>query len=84
MTAKTVIIIKETPRESILRDAGTVVSAFALILPGWMIGSSAMQWLGATLGLLCLVVRIVMLSSDTTDMTIAEARAKLDELEGKA
>ena len=44
---KEFVILAESTLQSWARDLGTYVMALALILPGWFIQSSAMQWLGA-------------------------------------
>ncbi len=69
---------EESTAKSITHDVVTVLACWALIFPGWWIGSSAMQWAGF---IMFFMVIIVKASGVSPKMTIAQARAKLDELE---
>ena len=77
-----IVIIKETFLESLKRDAFTVVSAWVMILPGWWIGSSALQWTGSIMFGLFFLARMAKVQSENIK-TIAEARKLLDELEAE-
>lgn len=43
---KTIIILHESTKQSLMRDAGTFAMTIALMGSGWLLGSAAMQWLG--------------------------------------
>lgn len=74
------IMVHETVMESWLRDAGTVVAALALILPGVWLGSSVLELIG---GFILIVLTVSRSSKAMRDrrMSIPEARAYLDRLE---
>jgi hypothetical protein len=74
-----VVIIRENVLESIIKDATTFASLSALIGLGWLIDSTAMQWLGALMGILAVGARASGYTAKHT-YTIAQARARLDEL----
>ena len=73
-----VIVLYETVLQSWLRDAGTFVMVLALIGVGVWLESSPMQWVGAIMFFIALVVRAVKVGEY---MTVEEAREHLDELE---
>lgn len=75
-----VIILKESFAESARRYAFTVLSAWAMILPGWLIGSNALQWVGSVLFGLFVMSRVAKTGFDNAK-TIPEARKFLDDLE---
>ncbi len=74
-----VIIIRETTWESILSDCFTFGCPAALMLAGWFMGSSAMQWLGFLTFWVVAVAQAPSLRK--SKMTIQEARLELDRLE---
>ena len=74
-----IICIKEKPLDSIVRDGFSVVCAFVLILPGWALGSSAMQWAGFIMLGIVAMARAMGLRKKYT-MTVDEARKFLDNL----
>ena len=75
-----IIVIKETWADSIIADAFSVAALVALVGIGVWLESDVLQWAG--LLALCLGA-IGYRQSVMRRMTIAQARAKLDELEGK-
>lgn len=77
----TVILVHESPLQSWARDASTFALFVSLIGLGILTGSSALQWVGAIIGFITIGIRS---SGRTHLMTIAEARQKLDEIEGRA
>lgn len=76
----TLILIRESAKESWVRDLSTFASLVGLIGIGVWLDSSAMQWIGAILGFLSILSRASDLRKRST-MTIEQARAKLDEME---
>ena len=70
------VVIRESILKSWATDASTLALATALIIPGWLIGSSAAQWLGFMVFFVMMVGK-----SKTKRLTIAEARAELDRIE---
>jgi hypothetical protein len=80
MADRQIMIIKESARESWLRDTSSVVSFIALIGIGIVLDSSAMQWVGAILGFIVILERSNRLFKSNR-FTIEEARKRLDEIE---
>lgn len=79
MTERVVIIIlRETALQSLVADAGTVGSFLSLIGIGLWLDSAALQWVGAILGFVFIIIRA---RGRNKRRTIAEARSYLDELE---
>lgn len=81
MTEKTkpaVIVIRETWKESIISDTYTFLMAIAMMIPGYLLGIEALQWLGAAAFIITLLAMGV---NSKTKMTITEAREFLDKLE---
>lgn len=79
MTTNTqIIIIKESAWESVVSDAGSFVTAIAMVGVGWAVDSAAMQWLGAVLFLISMLAQG---SKKWTRMSIADARKRLDDIE---
>ena len=52
-----IILVRESPRDSLIRDAGSVVAAWAMILPGWWLGSGVLSFIGGCLFLIVIGVR---------------------------
>lgn len=77
----TVIIIHETILQSWGRDLGAFALFLSLIGLGWLIDSSAMQWVGAIIAFIALFQRA---SGKVQKLSIADAREKLDALEREA
>lgn len=74
---KIVIIVRESVLESWATDASTFALVVGLIGIGWLLGSNAMQWLGALFAFLTILARAMT----ERVYTIAEARAELDRIE---
>lgn len=79
MSGRVIIVIRETRAESLLRDAVTIALAWALILPGWAIGSAVAQGFGAAIMALFLVNRSLRVLRDST-MSVDQAAALIDRL----
>lgn len=77
-TVQSIILIKETAIQSWLRDASTFALFAGLIGLGWLIDSSAMQWMGAVVAFITACARPHFAKYT---YTIPEARKRLDELE---
>lgn len=80
MAKPNIIIVRETVRESIITDTYSLLVAFAMVLPGYLLDIESLQWLGSALFMVWLLSAG---NNYTTRRTIAEARAYLDELEQK-
>lgn len=78
-----ILCIRHSWQESLVADAGTFATFAGLIGLGWLIGSPAMQVVGALMAMFGIVVRLVN-SGRKNGKTIGEARAWLDELEENA
>lgn len=76
-----VIVICESVLQSWARDIVTVALFLALIGIGWLIGSAAMQWVGAIVAFITVWQRA---TARVRRLSIAAARDKLDELEREA
>lgn len=79
-TAPDVIIIHETVAKSWLRDLSTFTLFVALIGLGIILDSGAMQWMGAIIGFITIMVKAAGVQKKNRK-TIAQARAFLDDLE---
>ena len=76
----TVIILKDTLARSIVKTVAVFVMLWATIGFGVWVQSSAMQWAGFILSALVIMGLVQRLHNDNR-LTIAQARAKLDEIE---
>ena len=74
----TIIIVHETLLQSWGRDLGTFALFMSLIGLGWLIDSSAMQWVGAVIAFITVIQRA---SGKVQKLSVADAREKLDALE---
>lgn len=79
MTEKTIIVLKEKPIESIIRDTYSVVSVLVLIGAGVVLESSAMQWFGF---LMAAIVTVTAMSGLRKKMSLTpdEAIAKINKI----
>lgn len=78
-----VILVHETALQSWARDAGTFATIAGLTATGVLLDSAALQWVGAIMGFCAVFARssgVVQRSR----MTVAQARAKLDEIEARS
>lgn len=79
MKTKTeIIVIHEGVAKSWARDASTFALAVGLIGLGWALNSSAMQWVGAFVWFVTMMAKA---RGVRKNMTVAEARQRLDEIE---
>ncbi len=76
-----IILITESAIQSWARDASTLVMFVALIGIGVWLDSSAMQWMGAVIGFITIATRASKLRQN---LTIEQARRRLDEIEREA
>ena len=76
----TVIILKDTLARSIVKTVTIFGMLWATIGFGVWVQSSAMQWAGFILSALTIFGLVQRLHNDN-QLTIAQARAKLDEIE---
>lgn len=83
MSKREVILIRETLRDSVIRDLTTVICFVAMIGIGVWLDSSALQWIGAFLGFIAIMSRSINLM-EKSRYSIEEARRRLDELERQA
>lgn len=81
MNKTEVIILHETAGQSWKRDTSTLVMFVSLIGIGVYLESPAMQWMGAIIGFITICSRSMRMIKDNR-MTIEQARALLDKLEG--
>ena len=75
-----VIILKDSVAKSIAKSLATFAMLWATIGFGVWAESSAMQWAGFILSALVIMGLVQRLHNDNR-LTIAQARAKLDEIE---
>jgi hypothetical protein len=73
-----IMLISESVLESWMHDASTFALFIAMIGMGVYLDSSAMQWVGALMGFVTIISHA---AKNKSRMTIAQARARLDELE---
>jgi len=76
------IFIRKTPLDSVIRDASTAAGILCIIGVGVYFQSAAMQWAGFVLVFCHLLLAGTGVKPRT--LTIAEARAYLDEIEEEA
>lgn len=81
MTQPEIIVIHETVTKSIIRDATSFATGLAMCGVGIFLDSGALQWIGGILALLLIFSQAARVSGKNNRMTIAQARAWLDELE---
>lgn len=80
MSKPTIIIIDESVVGSLIKDAGSFLLFFGLIGAGVAMDSAVMQ----TAGFFVAVVFSLSISlRSRTHLTVDQARARLDEIEGK-
>lgn len=73
-----VIVVRETVKESVISDTYTFLMAIAVMIPGYLLGIEALQWLGA---IMFMITLLAMGVNSKTKMTISEAREFLNKLE---
>ncbi len=74
----TIILVRESPRDSLIRDGGSVLAAWAMILPGWALGSDVLQFIGGVLFLLVIALRASSVRkalTKTPEEALAEVQA---------
>jgi hypothetical protein len=74
-----VIVLQESWLVSAARDATTVVCGFTLILPGWLMGSDALQWLGFLFVAAIVFSRAAGLRRKH-ERTLDEAKAEIEDM----
>ena len=81
MTTK-IIVLRESPRDSLIRDGGSVLASWLMILPGWWLGSDTLSFIGGVLFFLLVIdtraagVRKAM--QKTPQEALAEVQAIID------
>lgn len=80
---KNVILVHETAMQSWLKDAGTFAMFASMIGLGWAIDSVVMQVIGAIVAMASISIVSIRRTVGKT-YTVAEARKRLDEIEGAA
>lgn len=55
--ATKIIVLRESPRDSLIRDGGSVLAAWMLILPGWWLGSGTLSFIGGVMFLIVIGLR---------------------------
>lgn len=80
--SKRVLIVHESPLKSWINDAGTFALFASLIGLGWLIGSTTLQVVGALIGMTTLMVVALRTVNNNRFTSVAEARKRLDEIEG--
>jgi hypothetical protein len=78
-----VIIIRESVVASLVRDAGTVATFVSLMSIGVYLESTAMQWVGAVIGITTIWARVMRFVRDNR-MTTEQARQRLDAIDATA
>lgn len=78
-----VIIIRENLAESIAKDCFTFLMLTGLVFVGWLLESTALQWIGALMGFAAVCVKASGAQKRRT-FDIAGARKLLDEMESAA
>lgn len=69
---KTVILLHESVKRSLLTDASTFVMIVSVIGIGWWLGSSAMQWAGFIMICIAMVGRASRLENKLTPQEAAD------------
>lgn len=82
MKTTEILIMREPLWESLAKDTFSCVVLLGLVGVGIWAGSSAMQWAGAVIWMVWMPSKAVSYFNKNK-LTIAEARAKLDALEGR-
>lgn len=75
-----VVIIRENLAESIAKDCFTFLMLAGLVFVGWLLDSTALQWIGSLMGFAAVCVKASGAQKRRT-FTIEGARKRLDELE---
>jgi hypothetical protein len=73
-----ILIIHESVKHSLARDAGTFALVVGVIGTGVFLQSSAMQWAGF---IMLALAALALASNGDKRMTVTQARAYLDEIE---
>ncbi|WP_299949099.1 hypothetical protein [uncultured Ruegeria sp.] len=78
-----IIVVRESWIESAKRDLFSVACAFAIIGPGVLVDSSAMQWFGFLLAMIVIFTRAAGLRKKMT-VSLDEAIEQIDQLKAEA
>ncbi len=79
MSQTKIIILQEDPRDSLIRDGGSVVAAWAMILPGWWLGSGVLSFIGGCMFLVVFGYRASAIRKSLT-RTPQEALAEIQAI----
>ena len=76
-----IIVLRESPRDSLIRDGGSVLASWLMILPGWWLGSGVLSFIGGVLFLLVIGTRAAGVRKSmqkTPQEALAEVQAIID------
>ena len=76
-----IIVLHESPRDSLIRDGGSVLASWLMILPGWWLGSCVLSFIGGVLFLLVIGNRAAGVHKSmqkTPQEALAEVQAIID------
>lgn len=79
--ATKIIVLRESPRDSLIRDGGSVLASWLMILPGWWLGSGVLSFIGGVMFLIVIGLRASGLRKSmqkTPAEALAEVRAIID------
>jgi hypothetical protein len=79
MSGHKVIVLQEIWLVSAARDATSVLCGFLLIVPGWLMGSDALQWLGFLFVAAIVFSRAAGLRR-RYERTLDEAKAEIEDM----
>jgi hypothetical protein len=79
MSGHKVIVLQESWLVSAARDATSVLCGFLLIVPGWLMGSDALQWLGFLFVAAIVFSRAAGLRR-RYERTLDEAKAEIEDM----
>ena len=73
-----ILVVDDRLWKSVSRDIVSIVTLFAMVGVGYVLGSVALQWIGGLIWILWIIARV---DAQRKKMTISQARKRLDELE---
>lgn len=76
MAETRIIVVRESLRDSIIKDVVSLLMIALMVVPGWLVGSSALQWAGVAL----LVAVVLARALQPRTLTPQEAKAEIERL----